>query len=145
MLAVVTALARLAGFARTLVYGRVIGRTCIASVYAAANGVPNILFEIAAGGALSAVAVPLLARHFSAGDHAGAQRTASALLTWVVVLLVPLTVAVAVAAKPIVGLLLGPAEGCDREAAVALGTRMLLIFVVQIVLYGVGIVIGGVL
>lgn len=144
-LAVATALARAAGFARTVVFGRVVGRTCVASVYAAANGVPNILFEIAAGGALSAVAVPLLARHLAAGNGAAAGRTASALLTWTITALVPLTVVAAVAAGPLIRALLGPAAGCDRDAAVAAGTRMLLVFAVQIVLYGVGIVLGGIL
>jgi putative peptidoglycan lipid II flippase len=144
-LAVATALARAAGFARTAVFGRVVGRTCVASVYAAANGVPNILFEIAAGGALSAVAVPLLARHLAAGDTDAAARTASALLTWTIATLVPLTVLAMVAAGPLIRTLLGPVAGCDRAAAVAAGTRMLVVFAVQIVLYGVGIVVGGVL
>ena len=144
-IALVTIAARAAGFARTLVFGRTVGRTCLGSVYAAANGVPNMLFEVVAGGALSAVAVPMLARRFAEADLGGASRTASALLTWTVVVLTPLTLLAAGLSRPIVSGLLGPATGCDREAAVAAGSRMLIVFSVQILLYGVGIVIGGVL
>ncbi len=145
LLALVTVLTRSAGFARTVVFGRVVGRTCLASVYAAANGVPNILFEVAAGGALSAVAVPLLARRFASADLEGAGRAASALLTWTVLVLTPVTVLAALLARPIVSVLLGPANGCDRAAAVTAGSRMLVVCAVQIILYGVGIVVGGVL
>lgn len=145
MIAAITAVARLAGFGRTVVFGRSVGRTCLGTVYAAANGVPNILFEIVAGGALAAVVVPLLARRFASADLDGASRTASALLTWTVIALVPVLAITALAARPIVSALLGPAAGCDRAAAVTVGTRMLLVFVVQIVLYGVGVVVGGVL
>ena len=144
-IALVTIAARAAGFARTLVFGRAIGRTCLGSVYAAANGVPNILFEVVAGGALSAVAVPMLARRFAAADLDAASRTASALLTWTVLALTPLTLLAAGLSRPIVSALLGPATGCDRDAAVAAGARMLVVFSIQILLYGVGIVVGGVL
>jgi putative peptidoglycan lipid II flippase len=145
VIGLLTVAARAAGFGRTIVFGRVVGRTCLGSVYAAANGVPNILFEVAAGGALSAIAVPMLARRFAAADLDGAGRTASALLTWTVVVLTPLTVLTALLARPIVSGLLGPATGCDRAASVAAGGRMLVVFAIQIVLYGVGIVVGGVL
>jgi putative peptidoglycan lipid II flippase len=84
--------------------------------------------------------VPLLAGAVADGDRPRVDATASALLTWVLTLLVPLAVIVAVTAGPIAGLLPGvPAE--HREVAAS----MLRVFAPQLPLYGVGIVLTGVL
>lgn len=135
-------LARLVGFGRIVVFSWAIGLTALGNVYQTVNTLPNIVFEIVAGGALAAVVVPLLAPAINRGDAASVSRTASALLTWAVALLAPLAVVVAVAAGPIVDLLLG-ASATSAETAVA--TRMLIVFAPQLVLYGVGIVLTGVL
>jgi putative peptidoglycan lipid II flippase len=142
LIAVLTVCARVAGFGRQLVFARTVGPTCVGSTYQTANTVPNILYEIAAGGALASLVVPLLAAGVSAGDRARVRHTASALLTWTVLLLAPLALAVAIFARPVVGLLLG---GTTCAGAVNLGARMLVVFAPQIVLYGVGIVLAGVL
>ena len=58
--------------------------TGLGDIYQAANTVPNIVFEIVAGGALASLVVPLLAgagRGAATGPRSPA--TASALLTWV--------------------------------------------------------------
>jgi putative peptidoglycan lipid II flippase len=110
-------------------------------VYQSVNAVPNVLFEIAAGGVLAAVAVPLVAGALGRGDRVQADAVASALLTWTLLVLLPLGVVVAVAARPIASALLG--TGCQDE--VALGAQLLVVFSIQIPLYGVGIVLAGVL
>lgn len=140
-IAVITLIARIVGFGRWFAFSHSVGATCVGSVYQSVNAVPNVLFEIAAGGVLAAVAVPLVAAALARGDRSQADRTASALLTWAVLVLVPLGVVVALAARPIAGALLG--TGCAGE--VALGAELLVVFAVQIPLYGVAIVLGGVL
>ncbi|GAA1774771.1 lipid II flippase MurJ [Luedemannella helvata] len=141
LIAILTVGSRVAGFARTVLFAGVVGPTDLGDVYQTANTIPNIIFEIVAGGALAALVVPLLAGAVVAGDREAVSRTASALLTWVLVLLVPLAVVVAVAAGPIVGLL-----GNDANpAALDMGARMLRVFAVQLPLYGVGIILAGVL
>ncbi|GAA1826943.1 hypothetical protein GCM10009682_53010 [Luedemannella flava] len=141
LIAVLTVLSRAAGFARTVVFAGVVGSTDLGDVYQTANTIPNIIFEIVAGGALAALVVPLLAGAVAAGDRETVARTASVLLTWVLVLLVPLALVVALAAGPIIGLL-----GNDASpAALAMGERMLRVFAVQLPLYGVGIIFAGVL
>lgn len=142
LIAGLTVCARIAGFGRQVVFARTVGPTCVGSTYQTANTVPNILYEIVAGGALASLVVPLLAAGVSAGDRASVRRIASALLTWTVLVLTPLAVAVAVFARPLVGVLLG---GTPCPGAVDLGARMLVVFAPQIVLYGVGIVLAGVL
>ncbi len=53
LIAVLTLLARLAGFGRTLVFTNTVGAGSTGDTYLAANTVPNIVFEVVAGGALA--------------------------------------------------------------------------------------------
>lgn len=147
LLAVTTLLSRVFGFGRWLVFSGSVGTTCVGEVYQSANLLPNILYEVAAGGALAAVAVPLIAGRLGRDDTAGADRAASAMLTWAIVVLVPLALLLAAFAHPISSLLLG-GEGCaegTEGAAVDLGAQMIRVFAPQVALYGVGIVLGGIL
>ncbi|GAB3534859.1 murein biosynthesis integral membrane protein MurJ [Phytohabitans suffuscus] len=136
LIAVLTVASRLAGFARTGVFTWVVGDTDVGGIYVVANTVPNIIFEIVAGGALASLVVPLLAGSVAAGDRAAVSATTSALLTWTLTLLLPLAALVAVAAGPIMAAL-----GTTDEAA----TLMLRVFAPQLPLYGIGIVLAGVL
>jgi putative peptidoglycan lipid II flippase len=142
VVAVVTLLARVVGFGRWLVFSRTVSAQCVGDAYATANVLPNVLYEVVAGGALAAAVVPLLAGPLSRGDRAVADRTASALLTWAVVLLLPASLLLALLAGPLADALLG-GEDCAGQAALA--ARMLLVFAPQVVLYGIGIVLTGVL
>ena len=78
----------------------------------------------------------------AAGDREQVRRTASALLGWTLLVLTPLAVA-GRAGSP------SRSPGCCSAAAsraeVALAARFLLVFAPQVVLYGIGIVLAGVL
>jgi putative peptidoglycan lipid II flippase len=141
LIAALTLLARLAGFGRTLVFTNTVGAGSTGDTYVAANTVPNIVFEVVAGGALASLVVPMLAGGIAAGDREQVRRTASALLGWTLLILAPLAVLVALLAEPIAALLLGG----RGHAEVALAARFLLVFAPQVVLYGIGIVLTGVL
>ena len=141
---VITVAARLVGFGRQVVFAHTVGTTCLGTAYTTANMVPNIVYDIVLGGALSAVVVPVLAG--PAGRAAGqARQISSALLTWTVALLVPVSVAVALAAHAIVGALLSGASGCPRGQLISVGTRMLIVFAPQVLLYGLAVVLYGIL
>jgi putative peptidoglycan lipid II flippase len=142
-IALVTIVARAVGFGRTAVLSRTLGTSCVGDVYTAVNAVPNVVFEVVAGGALAAVVVPVLAGAVAAGDGATASRTASALLSWTLAVLVPVALLGALAAPLIVRALLGADPACAQ--AVETGSRMLVVFMPQVVLYGVAIVLTGVL
>lgn len=142
VVAVATLLARLAGFARTMVFSGSVGASPVGDAYQTVNTLPNVVYEVAAGGALAAVAVPLVAGQLGAGRRDDADRSASALLTWAVVVLVPLSVLVLVAAPWLSDLLL---DDTSRPGSVALGTTMLRIFAPQVALYGIGVVLAGIL
>ena len=93
--AVVTAVARVVGFVRWLVFAGAVGATGVGTVYQTVNTVPNIVYEIAAGGVLAAVVVPLVAARVGAGGAESADDVASALLTRTLVVLLPLALLVA--------------------------------------------------
>ncbi|MEO8557319.1 MAG: lipid II flippase MurJ, partial [Actinomycetota bacterium] len=108
----------------------------------AANQLPNVIFEVAAGGALAAVAVPVIAGQLARRDEAGADQTASAMLTWSLTVLAPLSLLMAAAAAPLSSLLVDK-QRCSGSTE--LMASMLVVFAPQIALYGVGIVLAGVL
>ncbi|MGM0384360.1 MAG: murein biosynthesis integral membrane protein MurJ [Actinomycetota bacterium] len=148
MIAALTLASRLVGFVRWLVHSWMLeGGSATAGAYATANQIPNILFEVAAGGALASVVIPLLAAPLARSLRREVDRTVSALLTWALLALVPLGVAVAFGAGLVAELLpdsvsLSAAEAAEADALVA---YLLRIFALQIPLYGVGIVLSGVL
>jgi putative peptidoglycan lipid II flippase len=151
MISVITVLARLVGFGRQVVFAHTVGTTCLGTAYTTANMVPNIIYDIVLGGALSSVVVPVLAGPAVAAERASAQAIAqarqisSALLTWTVLLLVPVSAAVALAAHPIVSVLLSDATGCRRANLAGVGARMLIVFAPQVLLYGLAVVLYGIL
>jgi putative peptidoglycan lipid II flippase len=142
LIAAATLLARVAGFARTLVFSGAVGTAVVGDTYQSINMLPNIVYEVAAGGVLAAVAVPLVAGRLALGQQREADQAASALLTWAVVVLTPLALLLAVGAPWVSRALLGSSAGADE---VDLGSRMLVLFAPQVLLYGVGIVLAGVL
>ena len=158
MIGVITVLARLVGFGRQVVFAHTVGTTCLGTAYTTANMVPNIIYDIVLGGALSSVVVPVLAgpaRDAAPGGAAGrgedgaaadsARRISSALLTWTVLLLVPVSAALALAAHPIVTVLLSHSAGCPRAVMAGVGARMLIVFAPQVLLYGLAVVLYGIL
>jgi putative peptidoglycan lipid II flippase len=142
LIAVVTLAARVFGFGRWLVFSQSVGATCVGSVYQAANQLPNVIFEVAAGGALAAVAVPIIAGQLADRAQDEAAQTASAMLTWALALLAPLSILMAAAARPLSTLLVD-SQRCSGSTD--LMAAMLVVFAPQIALYGVGIVLAGVL
>ena len=67
------------------------------------------------------------------------------MLSWVVLLLAPVSVIIAVAATPVASLLLAGAPRCAHAAIVAVSSRMLVVFAPQILLYGLAVVFYGIL
>lgn len=141
VIAAATVLARLAGFARTLVFADAVKAGPVGNAYASANAVPNVVFEIAAGGILAAIVIPVVATHLGAGRRAQGHDITNAIGTWTLVVLVPLGLLTAATAPWLAGWLLAQ----HGPASVDLGTTMLRIFAPQIPLYGIGIVLTGLL
>src|SRR5712672_2846077 len=95
----ITMLARIFGLVRTLVFSQTVGATCLGTAYFTANQVPNLVYELVLGGALGSAMVPVLARSAERSvadptEKAQVSQVTSALLTWALVILVPLTLIV---------------------------------------------------
>jgi len=147
-----TVLSRIFGLVRTVVFAQTVGATCLGTAYATANQVPNLVYELVLGGALTSAMVPVLARSAerSATDpeqKALVSQITSALLTWSVLILVPLTLIVIGVAGPVASLLnpVNPNAHCVRSDMVATTADMLRVFAPQVVLYGLSVVLFGLL
>jgi putative peptidoglycan lipid II flippase len=152
IVASLTAFSRVLGLLRTVVFSHTVGSDCLGTAYTTANQVPNLIVELAIGGALSSAMVPVLARaaNQAAADPSAkrqVEQVASALMTWSVLILLPITVAIVAAAGPISSLLNppNPNSSCSNRDMVSASSFMLISFAPQILLYGISVVLGGLL
>ncbi|TDD40482.1 virulence factor MviN [Actinomadura sp. KC06] len=146
VIAVITVLARLAGFGRTYAFSQTVTTSCLSQAYFTSTQFPSIVYEIVAGGALASMVVPVLAGPAERGDREQVRRIGSALLTWIVVLMVPLSALMALGSRPIMELLVGgDLRGCSRNQIVDVGATMLAIMSAQMVMYGMAVVLYGLL
>lgn len=136
----VTAVSRALGFVRVLVVAAVLGTTFLGNAFQAANSVSNILFELLAAGALSAVLVPTFVDLLDRGDQEGAEQVAGGVLGAALVGLGAVAV-VAVLAAPVLAALLTIGVPDDVVADQReLTTYLLRWFVPQVLLYAAGTV-----
>lgn len=150
--AALTLTARILGFGRQLVFSKTVGDTCLGDAYNSANQLPNVLFEIVAGGILASVVVPVISQQLvqasdpnSAGDHhspgSPVARTTSALLCWALLILTPIAVAATAGAKLYATSFVQ--ARCPGGVETAAG--LLVIFAPQIWFYGLAVISAGVL
>lgn len=136
-----TATSRLTGFVRTWAMAYALGVTLIADSYDIANNLPNMVYELLAGGVLSSVFIPLFmdrVRHDSKED---ALRFANSVLNIALLLLGVVAVVGTLWPDPFVRsqtLTIAPERA-------ALATHLFRFFAVQIVFYGAQAVLTGVL
>ena len=152
IIAGLTLLTKMLGLVRTLVFSQSIGATCLGAAYVTANQVPELIYEVVLGGALTTAMVPVLARSAAqaASDPAEKARVGqitSALLSWSVLILVPVTLAIMAVAGPIASLIT-PANAsahCVHGEVVATTRSLIQVFAPQAVLYGLSVVLFGLL
>jgi putative peptidoglycan lipid II flippase len=147
-----TILSRILGLVRTLVFSQTVGASCLGTAYVTANQVPNLLYELVLGGALTSAMVPVLARSAAQATRDPAEKArvgqiTSALLTWTVIIVVPLVLIIVATAGPIASLLnpSNPNAHCVRVDMVATTGDMLRVFAPQALLYGLSVVLYGLL
>jgi putative peptidoglycan lipid II flippase len=127
------------GAVRVLVIAGVLGTTYLGNTFQSANSVSNVLFELLAAGALSAVLVPTFVRHLDTGDQEGAELLAGELLG-VALLVLGAVSLVGMLASPWIADLLTAAVSDPQVASAQreLTTFLLWFFIPQVVLYGLG-------
>lgn len=148
-----TLASRLLGFLRWVVQAATVGSGAMAGAYSSANQIPNVFYEVVVGGALAGTVVPLLAGAIAHGQREKVRETASGLLGLTLAVLVPLALLMALFAEPLAQLLVtsDTRMGTDKAAIVYWGgshqlvVAFLRMFALQIPLYGLGVVLTGVL
>jgi putative peptidoglycan lipid II flippase len=137
---VATAISRAFGFVRILVIAAVLGTTYLGNTYQASNSFSNVLFELLAAGALSAVLVPTFVAQIDAGNEAEAERLAGNVLARAFLALGAVAIIGVIAAPWIARLLMSGADEAVREQQEELSTFLLRFFIPQILLYALGTV-----
>ena len=142
-----TALSRTTGFLRLAAMAYAIGVTesRLPDAYNIANITPNILYELALGGILTAVVVPVVVEWLQERGRDEAWEVVRRLVTLAIVVLSALTVLGIVFAPLIVDLYTSGVPGEDQAIVREYATFFLRWFMPQIVFYGVGAVAIGLL
>jgi putative peptidoglycan lipid II flippase len=120
VMALGTIISRITGFFRAILGVAVLGTALLADTYNVANTMPNILYNLLVGGALTAIFVPQLVRSFS--DPDGGDAFASRLVTTISGILLAL-VAIGVLFAPLLVRIYAPefsATGFEQERQIAI-------------------------
>ena len=115
-----TIISRITGFFRAVLGVALLGTALLADTYNVANTMPNILYNLLVGGALTAIFVPQLIRSFSDSD--GGDAFASRLVTTISGILLAL-VAVGILFAPLLVQIYAPEfsqTGFEREQQIAI-------------------------
>jgi putative peptidoglycan lipid II flippase len=120
IMALGTIISRITGFVRGILIVAVLGTTLLADTYNVANTMPNILYNLLVGGALTAIFIPQLVRSFDHED--GGDDFASRLITTISLILLVL-VSLGMLFAPALVRLYAPeffTTGFEREQEIAI-------------------------
>ena len=134
-------LSRVTGLLREVIIGNQFGTSAALDAYLAAFRVPDILFQLVAGGALGSAFIPTFAQYWASDDHRGAWLLFSRTLNLVVLLLVVLAGLAAFWAEPLVAWMIAPGFEPDQQQLTASLMRWML---VSTVIFGAsGLIMGA--
>jgi putative peptidoglycan lipid II flippase len=133
VVAIGTAMSRLTGLLRVVVFGVIIGQTALADAFDGANNSPNSIYELLVGGLLAASLVPLFTRFAEDEDEDATDAVVSASL-----IVLAVATVIAVLAAPLVFRVfsLHPSTAVNPDTFRRAGTMMSRVFLVQIFFYG---------
>jgi putative peptidoglycan lipid II flippase len=146
VMAVGTSLSRFTGFLRVAAMAFALGitETRLNDAYTIANTTPNIIYELALGGVLSSVLVPVFVEWMQTRGRSAAWEVARKLLTLAVLSLTAIMV-LAIVLAPWIVRLYTVRVGAGQEATRELATFFLRWFMPQIVFYAIGAIATGLL
>jgi putative peptidoglycan lipid II flippase len=135
-------LSRVTGLVREMVIGARFGTSAELDAYLAAFRVPDLLFQLVAGGALGSAFIPVFTGCLTRRDLRGAWRLFSAVTNLVLLIMTGLAAVVAVAAPLLVRTLLAPGFTPAQQALTVSLMRWMLI---STIVFGVSGIMMGVL
>lgn len=140
IMSVGTGLSRLTGFVRVaaMAYALGVAETRLTDTYNVANTTPNIVYELALGGILASVFIPVFVERLENDGRERAWHTARTLFTFTTLFLVVVAIVCMLFSGPIIHAYTFSAHGPEVDAERALGAFFLKFFMPQIVFYGIG-------
>lgn len=137
--AVAFVVGRLLGLVREIVISAYFGVDSLeANAYALANPLPELIFNVIAGGALASAFIPTFAAFFAREDEEGGWRLFSAVINLVLIAISVLVIAAAIWAEPLlVYLYIDPEQTRQFPELVPLTVRMLRVMLVATLIFGV--------
>jgi putative peptidoglycan lipid II flippase len=142
VMAVGTFGSRITGFLRTIAQSYALGALGIAAAYNLSNTLPNAVYNLALGGILTSVIVPLIVN--AAQRDGGRGNYDQRMFTLITVALAGITLVAEVAAVPIVHLYAG-SKISHSHTTLHLAVIFALFFIPQIFFYGFSSLIGAIL
>lgn len=135
-------LSNLTGLARQMLISRAFGTSADLDAFYVAQRLPDILFNLAAGGALASAFIPTFTDWLTRDDEPGAWRLASGVLNLVLLALTATSLVAALLAPAIVRGVLAPGFSPQQQALTA---SLLRIQLIGAVIFGVSGLLMGVL
>ncbi len=135
-------ISRVLGLAREMIIGARFGTSAELDAYQAAFRVPDLLFQLVAGGALGSAFIPVFTGCLTRRDLTGGWRLFSAVTNLVLIVLTALAAAMAIAAPWLVHNVLAPGFSLAQQALTVELVRWMLI---STVIFGVSGIVMGVL
>ncbi len=134
-------LSRVTGLLREVIIADAFGASAQLDAYLAAFRVPDLLFQLVAGGALGSAFIPTFAQYWAKDDEAEAWLLFSRTLNLVVLILLVLAGVAAILAEPLVAWVIAPGFGPAQQQLTANLMRAMLI---STVIFGAsGLIMGA--
>lgn len=144
IMSVATIVSRITGFVRTWAMAFAMGNTLLSSAYSVANNLPNLLYEMVMGGILVTAFLPVYMQVKKEKNQQAADTYASSLFTLTLIVLGIASVLSAIFASQLIWTQ-NFLENNPNSPTSELATYFFRFFAIQIVLYGCGSVISGIL
>lgn len=144
-MSVATTLSRITGFVRMWAMAAALGASGVTAAYNIANNIPNMIFELVAGGILSSLFIPTYLQVKVERGNTEAHRFASHVLTLSVLALGLIAVIGTVLPGPFIWTQTFRDAGEGSAAVRATAAFLFRFFAVQIAVYGAGMVVQGIL
>src|SRR6478672_9872258 len=133
---------RALGLLRELLIGQQFGTSPQYDAYLAAFRIPDLLFQLIAGGALGSAFIPIFAAYLTRGDESGAQRLSSAVINLMFAFLAGAALLMTIFAPWLIGHIVAPLFSPEQQALTADLMRLMLI---STVIFGVSGIVMGIL
>lgn len=133
---------RLSGLARELIIGARFGTGAELDAYLAAFRLPDIIFQLVAGGALASAFLPTLSGYLEREDREGADRLASSIINLLLIFLTLLAALAALSAPLLVRHIIAPGFTPEQQALTAMLMRGMLL---STIIFGVSGVVMAML